>query len=74
MFDDVKKRVAVMKFIGEVLSKPDKFRDEFKFTVNVATEQEVVGIFTLRGDLAKFFREVGGVQGTVETRDQIEAR
>lgn len=68
---DVKKRIAAMKFIGDVMVKPDSFAQHVQFTAKIEGDA-VVGTYRATGPIAEFIRGVGNVEGSVETRIENE--
>lgn len=67
---DVKKKVAVMKFIGEILSNPAKFKDHLELKMQQEGDS-VTGTFKATGPMAELLRENGNVQGTMEAGNKI---
>lgn len=64
---DLKKRIAAMKFVGEVLTKPESFAQHVHFTVKQDGEA-IVGTYRATGPIAEFIKGVSSVEGTVESR------
>ena len=54
---DTVQRFKLVKFIGELLSKPDLFKNHASVKISDKGDGPVIGSFVLTGPMAALFRE-----------------